>query len=37
MKEFDIKDVYPVDFVKLSHHGSIAEYEFKTAQKVAYS
>lgn len=34
MKEFDIKDVYPVDFVKLSHHGSIANTNLKLLKKL---
>ena len=34
MKKFNIKDVYPVDFVKLSHHGSIANTDLKLLKKL---
>lgn len=34
MKKFDIKNAYPVDFIKLSHHGSISNTNLKLLKKL---
>ena len=35
LKKFDIKDVYSVDFIKLSHHGSISNTNLKLLKKLS--
>lgn len=35
LKKFDIKGVYPLDFVKISHHGSISNTNIKLLKKLS--
>ena len=35
LKKFNIKDVYSLDFIKLSHHGSISNTNLKLLKKLS--